>query len=175
MIQTNIPLIEKILQSNNKQLDIDFTAYRNHCYRVYNFCTVFSEGKDIDKDKIAIAAAYHDLGIWTHNTFDYLKPSETLARDYLIKRNRIEWIDEIINMIENHHSISKYQDSLVESFRKADWTDISLGSLKFGLPKSFVSETLATFPNAGFHKKLTILTVQWTIKHPFNPLPMMKL
>jgi hypothetical protein len=175
IIQTDIPLLEDILQSSIEKLGSDFISYRNHCLRVFNFCTAFTEKNKIDKDKIAIAIAFHDLGIWTHNTFDYLKPSQTLAREYLIKTDRIAWINEIETMIANHHKIRKFPNDLAESFRKADWIDISLGSLKFGLPKSFVSETRSTFPNAGFHKKLTILTAQWTLKHPFNPLPMMKL
>jgi len=175
IIQTDIPLIENILQNSVEQLGSDFTSYRNHCFRVYNFCAAFSIGNDFDKDKLSIATAFHDLGIWTNNTFDYLIPSQNLARDYLTKINKIAWIDEIEAIISNHHKIMHLPKSLAESFRKADWIDISLGVIKFGLPKSFVSETLLTFPNAGFHKKLTILTCQWTMKHPFNPLPMMKL
>ena len=31
--------------------------------------------------KIAIAAAFHDLGIWSAGTMDYLPPSAALARD----------------------------------------------------------------------------------------------
>jgi len=176
IIQTNIPLIENLLQSYIGYIGKDFTAYLNHCFRVFNFCAAFLDGKDVDKDKIAIAAAFHDLGIWTNNTFDYLKPSQDLAKENLNSINKFEWIDEVESMISNHHKIRKYHsNNIVESFRKADWTDISLGHLKFGLPKSFVRETLLTFPNTGFHKKLTVLTVNWTLKHPFNPLPMMKL
>ncbi|WP_239990656.1 MULTISPECIES: hypothetical protein [unclassified Pseudomonas] len=29
---------------------------------------------------VQIAAAFHDLGIWTHGTLDYLAPSRMLAR-----------------------------------------------------------------------------------------------
>ena len=39
-------------------------------------------------------------------------------------------------MIDLHHKIRRYQDTrypLVEAFRKADWVDISLGFIKFGL------------------------------------------
>jgi hypothetical protein len=36
-------------------------------------------------DKYAIAAAFHDLGIWTHQTFKYLERSINQAREYLDK------------------------------------------------------------------------------------------
>jgi HD domain len=176
IIQTNIPLIENLLQNYIGYIGKDFAAYQNHCYRVFNFCSTFTSEKDADKDKIAIAAVFHDLGIWTNNTFDYLKPSQDLAKEYLNSINKFELIDEVVSMISNHHKIRKYHSSdIVESFRKADWTDITLGHLKFGLPKSFVQETFLTFPNAGFHKRITVLTINWTLKHPLNPLPMMKL
>ena len=38
-----------------------------------NFCIAFVGRSDIEK--IAVAAAFHDLGIWTNKTFDYIPPS----------------------------------------------------------------------------------------------------
>jgi HD superfamily phosphodiesterase len=51
-----------------------FTAYKNHAYRVANLCVAFSSGDGAQLEKIATAAAFHDLGIWTNHTFDYLGP-----------------------------------------------------------------------------------------------------
>jgi hypothetical protein len=81
-------------------------------------------------------------------------------------------------MIEQHHKIRKYITNsswLVEPFRKADWIDVSRGSLKYGLPSAQITEILETFPNAGFHKRLIELTMQRLKSHPFSPLPMMRL
>ena len=81
-------------------------------------------------------------------------------------------------MIEQHHKLRTYKANpgwLVEPFRKADWVDVSRGRLSFGLPAAFVAETLSTFANAGFHKRLVALTKQRLKTHPFSPLPMMRL
>ena len=59
----------------------DFTAYRNHAYRVVNFCAHSRPAPTPRLEKIALAAAFHDLGIWTAHTFDYLEPSIDLACD----------------------------------------------------------------------------------------------
>jgi len=47
----------------------DITAYRNHTYRVLNLCVAQSSNALEQLEKIAIAAAFHDLGIWTDSTF----------------------------------------------------------------------------------------------------------
>ena len=58
-------------------------------------------------EKVAIAAAFHDLGIWTDRTFDYLTPSAALARAYLAGSGRSEWIPEITETIFSHHKVSR--------------------------------------------------------------------
>ncbi len=172
-----IPIIDDILQDDRRALGRDLTAYRNHCYRVTNFCLALSAGSEVDTDKISIAAAFHDLGIWTHKTFDYLGPSCILAREYLVKINRDAWTDEVEAAITFHHKITPYTQNpewLVEPFRKADWIDVLKGWLTSDLPRGFVAEVLSAFPNAGFHRRLVDLTIQRMKTHPFSPLPMMK-
>ena len=87
------------------ELGHDFIAYRNHVYRVVNLCAAI--GKDrVDLEKIAVAAVFHDLGIWTNKTFDYIAPSVALAREYLAAHGRAAWIAEIERMIADHHKIT---------------------------------------------------------------------
>jgi len=172
------PLLDAILENWRVPLGSDFTAYRNHCYRVLNFCLAFCGESAETISKVSIAVAFHDLGIWVNNTYDYIGPSQRLARDYLANTNQDAWREEIETMIEQHHKLRKYKANpnwLVESFRKADWIDVSRGRLRFGLPADFVAKTLAAFPNAGFHKRLIALTKQRLKTHPFSPLPMMRL
>ena len=172
------PVLDAILESWRVPLGGDFTAYKNHCYRVLNFCLAFCGEDSETMSKVSIAVAFHDLGIWANNTYDYLGPSIQLAREYLAKTNQGAWGDEIEAMIAQHHKLTKYKVNpnwLVEPFRKADWVDVSRGRLKFGLPSLFVTETLLKFPNAGFHKRLIALTKQRLKTHPFSPLPMMRL
>jgi hypothetical protein len=177
-ILEQIPLLNGIIEGHRVSLGADSTAYRNHCYRVANFCLALCEGNGVNPDKVFIAAAFHDLGIWTHKTFDYMGPSRVLAREYLVKISRVAWTDEVEAMIAFHHKLTPYRRNpawLVEPFRKADWIDILKGGLKFGLPRGFVAQVLSVFPNAGFHKRLVELTAQRMKRHPFSPLPMMKL
>lgn len=177
-IHEQVFVLDNILETWRDSLGVDFTAYRNHCCRVLTFCLAFSGESPEIVGKASIAAAFHDLGIWANHTLDYLAPSMRLATEYLIRADRTAWSEEIEAMIEQHHKIRRYTANpgwLVESFRKADWIDVSGGRLRFGLPSSFVAETLSAFPNAGFHKRLIELTWQRLKTHPFSPLPMMRL
>ena len=88
-----------------------------------------------------------------------------------------DWIPEIDAMIVNHHKVTTSradQQPLVESFRRADWTDVSRGLRKFGLPRTVIAAVAATWPDAGFHRRLVELTLERWRKHPLSPLPMVK-
>lgn len=178
-IRESVEMVDRILEPWRAALGNDFTAYRNHCQRVLHLCLVLAGDRAArSAEKVAIAAAFHDLGIWSNNTLDYLAPSRQLARDYLAKHNRSEWIDEVEAMIEQHHKLTpcrRNAEWMVEPFRKADWIDVSMGRLRFGLSHPLVAEILATFPNAGFHRRLIALTKERFRHHPFRPLPMLRL
>jgi len=178
VVLNHVPLLDELLNRHASVIGRDFTAYRNHTYRVVNFCVALSQGDpEIIQRKAAIAAAFHDLGIWTDGTFDYLAPSERLAQTYLAGSGDGSWEPEIRDMIHYHHKITRYAqsaDNLVETFREADWIDVSRGLLKFGLPRRFLHDVFAAFPNAGFHKKLVQLSAGRFVRHPLNPLPMFR-
>lgn len=176
-ILDQIPILDDILGDWRAPLGDDFIAYRNHCYRVVNFTLALSRDDAGTRDKSAIAAAFHDLGIWTDRTYDYLEPSRQLARRYLVESRHGHWADEIKSMIEFHHKLRRYTarpEWLVEPFRKADWIDVTRGRLRFGLSPDRVAAVQARFPNAGFHRRLSALTRQRLRTHPLNPLPMMR-
>jgi hypothetical protein len=151
-----------------------------------------ADASRVEVEKIAVAAVFHNLGIWTNHTFDYIAPSVALARDHLAARGMAGWIPEIEAMIVNHHKITPSRanphpstiargalsgvegQSLVESFRRADWIDVTRGLRRFGLPRTFIAAVAATWPNAGFHRRLVMLTIDRFWKHPLTPLPMVK-
>lgn len=176
-IKLEYPLIDEILLEYQNSLGKDFDRYKNHVYRVFNFATFLSKKGEDNYDKIAIALSFHDLGIWTHQTFDYLDPSIEMAQIYLEKINRQDLISEISLMIDMHHKMTSYKGSFadsVEIIRMADLVDLSLGMYKFTIPEEFVKSVQAKFPNLGFHSKLFQLGLGNFLKYPFNPLPMFK-
>lgn len=61
--------------------------------------------KTDEREKIIIAGSFHDIGIWSDNTFDYLPPSIVPAKEYLKKNGLEEWIAEIELMISVHHKL----------------------------------------------------------------------
>ena len=131
----------------------------------------------VELEKIAVAAAFHDLGIWTNKTFDYIPPSVAIAREHLAARGMATFIPSIEAMIVDHHKVTPSRatpQALVESFRRADWIDVSRGLRRFGLPRTFIASVAARWPNAGFHRRLVQLTIDRFSKHPLSPLPMVK-
>jgi hypothetical protein len=145
-------------------------------YRVVNLCVAFAGRRELEK--IAVAAVFHDLGIWTNGTFDYIAPSITLAHDYLIARGCEDWIAEIEAMIADHHKITKSTadpGSLIDAFRRADWIDVTRGLRGFGVPRPLLARLSASWPSAGFHWRLVTLTFDRFRSHPLTPLPMVRL
>jgi hypothetical protein len=169
------PTIEKILHFYRESLGSAYVSYGNHVYRVYNFVTSqFTDPQS--RETLAIAAAFHDLGIWTNNTFDYLEPSIELAKKY-IQENQIndEEASTIFLIIDLHHKLSKIKTSrMAESFRVADLADLSLGMIRNGIDKELIKEVRRKFPNNGFHLFLVKLFFKNLFRHPLKPLPMFK-
>jgi len=175
---TSIPIVEEVLDQYATALGQDFIGYRNHVHRVVNLCLAVTPGSRDHLEKIAVAAAFHDLGIWTAHTWDYIAPSVSLAREYLVAHSREDWLPEIEAMIANHHKITRaraHPDWLVEGFRRADWVDVSYGLRRFGVAGPFITSLYAAWPSAGFHRRLVELTLAWFPRHPLTPLPMVRL
>ncbi|WP_316674766.1 HD domain-containing protein [uncultured Tolumonas sp.] len=175
-----IKFIDDVLLPYKDIIGLDYQAYRFHCFRVFLFSlTLLNNSQDAKNiEKLAIASAFHDLGMWTDNTFDYIKPSIALSTKYLISSGKTEWVEEIASMIENHHKVTSYNETctnLVNIFRKADWIDVSLGFIKFNITTKFVQSVKNKYPNSGFHKRLIAISLKHFVKNPFDPLPMFKL
>ena len=169
--------IENVLEQYTELIGADMNKYRNHVYRVYHYTLLSDNIIEEDYDKIAIAAVFHDIAIWTHSTFDYLDPSISLTMKYLEVNDLEFWKEELTLIIDMHHKISKYKgkyNNTVEAFRRADWIDLSFGLLHFNIPKIERKRINLLFPSFGFHRFLVFQSIKNLIKHPFNPLPMFK-
>ena len=179
---TRLPRLEALFDAHMERFGKDLTPYRNHVYRLINLVAAQQTLDAEARDKLAVAGFFHDAGIWLAGTFDYQGPSARLAEHYLEEQGLAHWQEEIEAMIVNHHKISGYSsssgpsdnDRLVEAFRRADWIDVSLGMLRFGIPSARVRLIKRAFPNAGFHRLLFKLGGQQFLSQPLRPLPMLR-
>ncbi|OJV20483.1 MAG: hypothetical protein BGO21_07830 [Dyadobacter sp. 50-39] len=170
------PRIESILSAYSARIAGDLDKYRNHVYRVYRNCQQL-DPNTFNHKVYAIAAAFHDVGIWTDHTIDYLNPSVAHAMDYLHNEGEHALQSQVATMIYWHHKTSIYKGPFAhttEVFRKADWADVSLGLLAFGMERKRLRATRQQFPNRGFHVFLVGKVFANFFRHPLNPLPMFK-
>ncbi len=178
-ILERVTLLDELFAEGAEVLGADLAAYRNHAYRVFNLTRGFIERPDSGtNERIATAAYFHDVGIWTDGTYDYLAPSAARALAWLARTGHDVWSSEVSRMISEHHKLTPYREpegELVEAFRRGDWIDVTLGVRRFGLDRSFVAEVRAAFPNAGFHRRLLDLGLKRCRTHPLSPLPMLRL
>ncbi len=175
-IRTRFPVVDAVMERFSDALGRDRTGYFHHVVRLLNFYRALSPDGDCP-DEVVVAGAFHDLGIWTAGTFDYLAPSVQQARACLESEGHDAWLPEVQAIIEQHHKLTRYRGPLertVETFRRADLVDVSLGLVRFGLSSAQVREVRRAFPNAGFHRRLLALTVRQFLRDPLHPLPMMR-
>lgn len=176
-IITHHALIEQTLTPWKPRIGDDFAGYRGHVYRMFNFCLALRHCTPQEQDKLALAACFHDIGLWSDQTVDYLPPSVWQARQHLAQTGRDEWADEIALMIDLHHKlrrVERAQPPLVELFRQGDLVDFSLGMVRFGLSRRYVRSVKQALPNAGFHRFLLRGARDWFLRHPFSPPPFIK-
>jgi hypothetical protein len=170
------PLIEEILRTHQHVCGTDlagYQGYRGHVYRMLNFCLALSPQDTDGVDKLAVAAAFHDLHVF--ESFDYLGPSAASAARFLRNSGRKQWLPEVAAMIGSHHKLTGYRDEfagLVEPFRKADWIEMSFGLFRFGLPAAYVKQVRRAFPISAFYPRAVLGSAfRWIIRHPLNPAP----
>ncbi|MCE7060219.1 HD domain-containing protein [Dyadobacter sp. CY343] len=167
-------VIEELMQDFRQTIGNDFVKYRNHVYRVFLNCILLDEAPE-NAEKYAIAAVFHDIGIWTDHSIDYLRPSIIEMRHYLTARGKAGLADEISSMIYWHHKVSRYRGKFelsTEVFRRADWADITFGVIAFGLDSRKLLHNRKMLPNNGFHIFLAKKLVTNFFKNPLKPLPM---
>lgn len=158
-ILRSLPLAEELLESHRRHAhgdDAGYDAYKAHVYRVVNFARALAPDEP-DGDKLAIAAAFHDLAAF--DTLDYLVPSIEAQDAWLQETGREDWSDELALIVAQHHRLSSYGPArahapLVEAFRKADLVDVSQGRIRFGLPSSYVKDVREAFDAGPFFTRV---------------------
>lgn len=170
------PLAEEILESHRYRAhgdDVGFDAYKAHVYRVFNFARALSGDAPGRDDKLAIAAAFHDLAAF--DTLDYLAPSIVAQDAWLQRTGRADWSDELAVMVAEHHRFTRYaaprpHADLVEAMRRADLVDVSQGLVRFGLPAAFVKEVRGSFDAGVFFRRVIPAGAVRTVRtlHPLG-------
>jgi len=171
-------LVEEVLGAWQEALGTERAPYRGHVYRVLNYARALI-GSERHDDALAVGSAFHDLGIWSDRTFDYLPPSIQCGEAFRQARMPSLSAELLARMIGQHHRLRRIVDGpepeVVEAFRRADLVDLSRGVLRGRLPRERVRELTARFPYAGFHGFLARTGLGWAVRHPFRPLPMVRL
>lgn len=171
------PLIDGLLSDWETALGNSYMRYRNHVYRVFNYALFFDGYQPKHTEAIAVAAVFHDIGIWSANTFDYLAPSIDELHEYISSQSPGVDFEQVAQMIRLHHKVTPIKDpeaKLAEHFRQADMVDVSKGIIRFGMSSHNFQLVRDTFPYYGFHGMLARMTLAHTLRHPFRPLPMFK-
>jgi HD domain-containing protein len=170
------PLINEILDARRayaRGQDAAFEGYRNHAHRIYNYVRAISSLSAEDEEKIAIAAAFHDL--LAFDGLDYLEPSIEEAGKYLRETGREAWDREVAHIIAFHHRVRPYRGEfapLVEPFRRADWNDFTMGLVRAGIPREVRRAADEEFPVSDFvPKAVTKVALSWLPRHPLRPAP----
>jgi len=170
--------IEQVILLNQIHLGKDLERYKNHVYRMYNYAAWYLGYAESEMRKLAIAAVFHDLAIWTHHTFDYLGPSQQLAMQYLQLHHLPEsWHLEVGLIIERHHQLQKYvgvYHPTVEAFRKAVLADLTFGYTRGKMPFAAIQQATLRFPYLGFQGRLVRFAARRFLHSPLNPLPMLR-
>ncbi len=166
--------IDTILNQYKVELGPDYDRYRGHCYRLLNYCILM----DLDKSEfkqMEVAIPFHDLGIWTHTTMDYLKPSADLAQEYVLENNLELDTENLKEIIVGHHKLNGIKgNDLAEKLRKADLVDLSFGLIPCGLKRKDIKTIQEQIPSLKFHRMIFGNVIRHAASHWSNPFPMMK-
>ena len=185
-ISTSFAPLDDELLTMKDAIGEDFDAYRNHCLRVLTFTKHFlpdSVEQEIPKamELVGVALAHHDAALWTEKQLAYLEPS---AKHLDAKKD--DYTDEEIALMKDivmyhhkatdfHSSRSRAADALVNAVRKADWTDASMGVVRFGLPAVLLEAAYDSIPESGFHMVLNDFPPKLSPDSLFGQLDVLKI
>ena len=173
-MNTQLQKIDTILEPYIERIGTDI-GYVNHTKRMFLYALELQDLDDVEKEKFIIALSFHDLGIWTERSFDYLDPSVALAIEYLKEHKKTEYEKDVVQMINEHHKLTPIKDNdLAELFRKVDMVDVYWGMVSFGIDKQKMKEIKKTYANNGFHLTLIKWFGKRLFEKPWSPMPMLK-
>lgn len=173
------PLVEQILDEHRDWGRRDprgWAGHRGHVYRVLNLARALAPPHADRDDKLAVAAAFHDLASFA--TLDYLAPSIQAMDAWLETSGRSAWSAELAVAVARHHRLRRYRGpyaELAEAVRRADLVDVSQAALRMGLPRDFVRTVRRTFASETYFTRSVPRAIgRHLIRHPLDPLPILR-
>jgi hypothetical protein len=173
------PLIEEILDAHRDHAhgdDRGWAGYRGHVYRVFHFARALSADVDDRDDKLAIAAAFHDLDAFS--ALDYLASSIRAQHHWLRRTGREAWARELAVVVAEHHRLwpcTGEHAALADAFRRADLVDLSQGLVRDGIPRAYVRDVRQAFDVETFFTRVIPRTVVRNLcRRPLDPFPHMR-
>jgi hypothetical protein len=170
------PLVEEIFATHREHAcgdDDGYDGYHGHAYRVLNLARAIAPAGGERDDKLAVAAAFHDLDAFS--TLDYLGPSIRAQDAWLQATGRAAWAPELAVIVAQHHRFLPYRGAhaaLAEPFRRADLADLSFGLIRSGIPRAHVRAVRAAFDVGPFFTRVVPRAVARNlVRHPLDPLP----
>jgi hypothetical protein len=170
------PLLEEIFATHREHArgdDVGYEGYRGHAYRVLNLARAIVPDAGERDDKLAVAAAFHDLDAFS--TLDYLGSSIRAQDAWLQRTGRTAWAPELAVVVAQHHRFLPYRGAhapLAEAFRRADLADLSQGLVRSGIPREHVRAVRAAFDVGTFFTRVVPRAIgRNLVRHPLDPLP----
>lgn len=170
------PLVEEILDGHRDHARGDergWSSYRGHVYRVFNMARALVPDHGCRDDKLAIAAAFHDIDVFT--SLNYLGLSINTMDAWLQRTGRGAWGEELAVIVARHHHLTTYRGrhaTLAEPFRRADLCDLSQGLIRVGMPRGQVRAVRASIDvGCFFTRTVPRAIVRHLVRHPLDPLP----
>jgi hypothetical protein len=165
VLQTTNSVLDYHLNIFREEIGNDYQAYRNHCLRVLTFathhCGEYCKEREINL--MAMALAYHDIALWSDKQMSYLEPSAKQMHSHANDGGE-DWTEEEMitahEIVMQHHKLTEWKGErgdgrLINSVRKGDWADATIGVIRFGLPASLLEDTYRRIPESGFHMVLS--------------------
>ncbi len=172
-------LVEEILAAHRDHARGDeagYAGYRGHVYRVLNLARALVSDEDDRDDKLAIAAAFHDLDAFS--TMDYLAPSIRAQDAWLRRTGRAAWAPELAVVVAEHHRPTTYRGAharLAEPFRRADLADLSFGLVRGAIPRDHVRSVRGSFDVGPFLTRVVPRAVlRRVVRRPLDPAPYLR-
>ncbi|WP_078354016.1 hypothetical protein [Mycobacteroides chelonae] len=170
------PLIDSILAEHRATWsegdEIGWQGYSNHAQRVYIFAHHLAAPQPDAEEKIAIAAAFHDIAVF--RTLNYLVQNNQALKVWLDNHGKPEWYREIALAMSMHHRIRPYRGEsawLVEAIRRADWVECTAGRLHPGIPLDLVRRAQRELPTKQFATRSGLRIIAHALTHPLDPIP----